>query len=147
MRENNVRRYNNLMSEINAIYHDIAVRLGVSDSVQIVLYAICENGGRSLQSDIYKQTGISRKTINTAVHKLVKDEIVYLKQGTGRNTIVCLTERGKAFAAEKALPVLKIDHEIFSSWSSDELRLYLELTERYRDMLRAKADTLRRGAT
>lgn len=98
MNRKKVRIFNYMMSEINAIYHDIAVRMGISDSVQSVLYAICENGEQCLQSDIYKQIGTSRKTINTAIHKLEKDGLVYLEQGQGRNTIVCLTESGKVFA-------------------------------------------------
>lgn len=142
MNREKVRNFNYMMSEINAIYHDIAVRMGISDSVQSVLYAICENGERCLQSDIYKQTGISRKTINTAIHKLEKDGLVYLEQGQGRNTIVCLTESGKVFADEKSRPLLEIEDAIFSSWTDGELSLYLELTEHYRDALKAKVEEL-----
>ena len=137
MNRRKVRRYNYMMSEINAVYHDLAVRMGISDSVQSILYAICEGGEKCLQRDIYKQTGISRQTINTAIRKLEKDGLVYLEQGQGRNTIVCLTEAGKAFANEKARPLLKMENEIFSSWTEQELSLYLELTQRYRDALRS----------
>ena len=142
MNRKKVRIFNYMMSEINAIYHDIAVRMGISDSVQSVLYAICENGEQCLQSDIYKQTGTSRKTINTAIHKLEKDGLVYLEQGQGRNTIVCLTESGKVFANEKSRPLLEVEDAIFSSWTDSELSLYLELTERYRDALRARVERL-----
>ena len=142
MNRKKVRIFNYMMSEINAIYHDIAVRMGISDSVQSVLYAICENGEQCLQSDIYKQTGTSRKTINTAIHKLEKDGLVYLEQGQGRNTIVCLTESGKVFANEKSRPLLEVEDAIFSSWTDSELSLYLELTERYRDELRARVERL-----
>lgn len=131
-----------MTSEISAIYHDIAVRMGISDSVQSVLYAVCENGEKCLQSDICKQTGISRQTINTSIRKLEKDGIVHLEQGQGRNTIVCLTEKGKSFANEKVRPLLEIEDAIFSSWTDGELSLYLELTERYRDALKAKVEEL-----
>lgn len=101
MNRKNIRKYNYMMSEINAIYHGAAVRAGISDSIQSILYAICENGDRCLQSDIYKQTGISRQTINTAIRRLERDKIVYLEQGKGRSKIVCLTDDGKAFADKK----------------------------------------------
>ena len=52
MNRRRVRRYNYMISEINAIYHDLAVRTGLSDSAQSVLYAICESGEKCLQSDI-----------------------------------------------------------------------------------------------
>lgn len=142
MNRKRVRRYNYMMSEINAIYHDAAVRMGISDSVQSVLYAICENGECCPQSDIYKQTGISRQTVNTAIRRLEKEGVVYLEQGKGRSTIVCLTDKGKRVAEEKARPLLRIEDEIFGSWSEEELKLYLELTERYRDALSAKVEDL-----
>lgn len=107
-----------------------------------LLYAICESGEKCLQSDIYKQTGVSRQTINTAIRRLEKDGLVYLEQGQGRNTIVCLTEAGRAFANQKVRPLLKLEDEILSAWAEHELNLYLELTERYRDALRSGVEEL-----
>lgn len=142
MNHQKVKRYNYVMNEINAIYHDAAMRMGISDSVQSILYVICENGDRCLQSEIYKQTGISRQTINSAIRKLEKDGIVYLEQGQGRNTIVCLTDAGKEAADKKARSIIRIENEIFDEWTEEELRMYQELTERYRDSLKKKLDAL-----
>lgn len=142
MNHQKLKRYNYVMNEINSIYHDAAMRMGISDSVLNILYVICENDDRCLQSEIYKQTGISRQTINSAIRKLEKDGIVYLEQGQGRNTIVCLTDAGKEYAGEKARPVIRIENEIFNEWTEKESRLYLELTERYRDSLKKKLDAL-----
>ena len=89
--------YTYLAGEINALYHEAAVKMGVSDSTMNILYVLCEKGDACLQSEISKLTGISRQTINSAIRKLEKDGIIYLKQGEGRNTIVCLTEKGKQF--------------------------------------------------
>lgn len=69
------------------------------------MYVLCEKGGQCLQSEISKLTGIRRQTINSAIRKLEKEEIVYLEQGKGRNTILCLTEKGKKFSAEKIMPL------------------------------------------
>ena len=54
--------YTYLSGEINALYHEAAVKMGVSDSVQNILYVICEKGTQCLQSEISKLTGISRQT-------------------------------------------------------------------------------------
>lgn len=142
MAHQRIKRYDYIMNEINSIYHDAAMRMGISDSVQSILYAICENGDRCLQSEIYKQTGISRQTINSAIRKLEKDGIVYLEQGQGRNTIVCLTDAGKKVAEQKARPIIRIENEIFDEWTEEEIRMYQELTERYRDSLKEKVDAL-----
>lgn len=140
MNDQKVKRYNYVMNEIDSIYHDAAVRMGISDSAQNILYAICENGDHCLQSEIYKQYGMSRQTVNSAIRKLEKDGVVYLKQGQGRNTIVCLTDTGKTVADQKARPIMKIENEIFNEWTEEESRLYQELTERYRDSLKEKLD-------
>lgn len=142
MAHQRIKRYDYIMNEINSIYHDAAMRMGISDSVQSILYAICENGDRCLQSEIYKQTGISRQTINSAIRKLEKDGVVYLEQGQGRNTIVCLTDAGKEVAEQKARPIIRIENEIFDEWTEEEVRMYQELTERYRDSLKEKVDAL-----
>lgn len=129
-------KYTHLAGEINALYHEAAVKMGVSDSVQNILYVICEKGDRCLQSDISKLTGISRQTINSAIRKLEKDGIVYLEQGKGRNTIVCLTEKGKQFASEKIYPLYEIENKIWNEWTAEEQEQYLLLTQKYRDALK-----------
>ena len=89
-----------------------------------------------MQSDIFRLTGMSRQTINTAIRKLEKDEIVYLKQGTGRNTIVCLTEKGKVFCNRNISAILEIEDKIWSEWTDEERKQYLTLAQKYRDALR-----------
>lgn len=76
MKYQKIEKYNCVMNEIQSIYHDAAMRAGISNSIQNILYVICENGGRCLQSEIYKQTGISRQTINSAIRKLERTGIV-----------------------------------------------------------------------
>lgn len=129
-------QYTCLAGEINSLYHEAAVKAGVSDSVQNILYVICEKDGRRLQSDISKLTGISRQTINSAIRRLERDGIVYLEQGNGRNTIVCLTEKGKHFAQEKIYPLYEIENRIWSEWTDEEQQQYLMLTQKYRDALK-----------
>ena len=91
------RMYAYLSAEITSLYHEAAVKLGISDTVLNILYVLCERDGQCLQSDIFRLTGISRQTINSAIRKLEKGELVYLEQKEGRNTMVCLTEKGKNF--------------------------------------------------
>lgn len=127
------REFTHLSGEIDSTYHEAAVKIGVSDSVLNILYVLCEKGNKCLQSEIFKLTGMSRQTINSAIRKLEKDEIVYLEQGTGRNTVVCLTEKGKKFSEEKIYPIFEIENMIWSEWTQEERNQYLELTKKYND--------------
>ncbi len=135
-------QYTHLAGEINALYHEAAVKTGISDSVQNILYVICENGGRCLQSEVSKLTGISRQTINSAIRRLEKDGIVYLEQGKGRNTILCLTEKGQKFALEKIVPLFEMENKIWNEWTPEERRQYLALTQKYRDGLKKYLKTI-----
>mgnify|MGYP005753310207 FL=1 len=136
------QQYTYLAGEINALYHEAAVKAGISDSIQNILYVICENGTSCLQSEISKLTGISRQTINSAIRKLEKEDIVYLKQGKGKNTIVCLTQKGEKYASEKIKPLLEIENMIWQEWTPEEQREYLRLTEKYRDALKKHLETM-----
>ena len=135
-------KYTYLAGEINALYHEAAVKMGISDSVQNILYVLCEKGGKCLQSEISKLTGISRQTINSAIRKLEKEEIVYLEQGKGRNTIFCLTEKGEKFTLEKIYPLHEIENKIWNEWTSEEQQQYLTLTKKYRDGLKKYLDAM-----
>ena len=135
-------QYTYLSGEINSLYHEAAVKMGISDSVQNILYVICEQGDRCLQSEISKLTGISRQTINSSIRKLEQEGILYLEPGKGRNTIVCLTEQGKIFAAEKVLPLFEIENRIWNEWSKEEQEEYLRLTKKYRDALKHYLSTM-----
>ncbi|MDD3402973.1 MAG: winged helix-turn-helix transcriptional regulator [Hespellia sp.] len=135
-------QYTHLAGEINSLYHEAAVKMGISDSVQNILYVISEKKGQCLQSEISRMTGISRQTINSAIRKLEKEGIVYLKQGSGRNTIVCLSEKGENFASEKIHPLYEIENRIWNEWTPNERQQYLTLTKKYRDGLKKYVKTI-----
>lgn len=130
------KNYTHLAGEINSLYHEAAAAAGISDSVQNILYVLCEKQGQCLQSEISRLTGISRQTINSAIRRLEIDGILCLIQGRGRNTIVCLTEKGKVFAEEKVRPLFEIENKIWEEWTEDERQQYLLLTQKYRDALK-----------
>lgn len=69
-RRTQIHRINYLTSEMESFYHQASLKLGVSDSVSMVLYTIYDTGESCLLSDIYKKTGISKQTINSAIRTL-----------------------------------------------------------------------------
>lgn len=131
-----------LTSEIGTLYHEVAVKLGLSDSALNILYTICVIGERCSQIDICRLSGISRQTINSSIRKLEKDGIVYLEPGNGKNRMVCLTDKGKKMVDEKAYPLVKIENNIFDSWTAEDREMYLRLTQKFRDELKSKIDDM-----
>lgn len=124
-------RYSYLTSEIDAAYHEAALKFGLSDSAMRILYTICLSGEDCLLSDIVRFSGISKQTINSSLRKLEGQGILSLRAAEGRRKQVCLTEAGKALVRDSVLQVLRIENEIFDSWSQTEQELYVELTARF----------------
>lgn len=132
----NVSRINLLTAELEAIYHRVAWKLGVSDSSMRVLYVIHEKEGDCLLADICRESGISKQTINSALRKLESEEILYLKQHKGNAKRVCLTERGKTYVAKTAALLFAAECNAFEDWTDEEVEEYLRLMEKYNLSLR-----------
>ena len=80
--------------------------MGISDSVQNILYVLCDQGNQALQSEICSISGISRQTINSALSKLEQQGLVRVEPDEGRNTMVFLTEEGAEVRRRKGRPPL-----------------------------------------
>lgn len=137
-----MKRFNYLASEIDAAYHEAALRLGLSDSAMLILYTVCNQGERCPLSDIARLSGASKQTINSALRKLEGEGILYLESLGGRKKLVCLTQRGKALAEDTVLRLVKLENGIFGSWTEPEQETYLELTQRYLTAFKNGIDTL-----
>lgn len=137
-----MKRFNHLLGEIEGVYHHISYKLGLSDSAMTILYTICDNGDSCPLQDICHRSGLSKQTINSALRKLEAEGIVYLEVMGVKNKNVCLTEKGIHLAKGTAIRVLQAENEILASWQREDVKMYLELTERFLLALREKAKEL-----
>ena len=86
------RKYNNLFRLENELYHDIAVKMGLSDSAFGILYWLDDLGDGCLQRDVCVASGLTKQTVNSSVHKLERTGFVELRVEQGRGTHLHLTE-------------------------------------------------------
>lgn len=135
-----LQRVNLMISEINTVFHEASLRLGLTDSASMILYTIQVHGqeGCCPLGQILELTGLRKQTVNSALRKLEEDGILYLQTAEGRRKTVCLTETGKQFSARTAGLLAEKENEIYDSWTEEERRTYLELTRRYLDQIREK---------
>ena len=136
-----MQRFNLLLSEIDTAYHDAALKLGMSDSVMLVLYTLCSCGGECMLGDI--TSGASKQTINSALRKLESEGIVYLEAFKGRKKKVYFTEKGRQIARDTVFRIIEAENEIFASWSEEEKSIYIDLTQRYLADFKEKVKELR----
>ena len=142
MISNELRQLNRLYTEIDAVYHEAAFRLGLADSELHILYALCNEENSRRLSDVIHESGLSKQTVNSALRKLEKDGLLYLQPEGSRSKRVCLTESGRRLCQESAGRLMSLEDAVYAEWSSDELRLYLSLTERYVNSFREKIKVL-----
>ena len=137
-----VHRINCLNSEMDALYHQASVKMGISDSVSIILYNLYEAGGSCLLRDICTASGISKQTLNSGLRTLEARQLLQLEQHNGRSKRVTLTEAGREFAQHTVARLFQADMDAFGSWTEEEIRTYVRLQEKYTACLRQQIEKL-----
>ena len=104
-----LRRFNRLVGETDAVYHELANRLGLSDSAFQILYTLRAEGSVTTES-----SGARHKTVT-------------------------LTTKGAELAEKTVAKVIEIENEILGSWPAEDLEKYIRLTEEFLVSVRARA--------
>lgn len=137
-----IHRINSLMSDMDALYHQAALRLGVSDSVLYVLYELHLRGDGCPLSEIRQTGGISKQTLNSALRQLEAEGLIYLEKDRGRSKHVRLTPAGLSAAAATGGRLFECECRAFDQWDEDEVRTCLRLMEKYNQALAHQLQTL-----
>ena len=135
-------RVNCLASDLDALYHQAALKLGLSDSMMFVLYLVYERDGKCPLHTICKETSISKQTINSAIRKLEGEAVIYLEQTGGRAKTVCLTEKGKKYAESTIARLFHAERSAFDGWTAEEIEQYLRLMEKYNEHFRRQIERM-----
>lgn len=126
-----IHRINYLNAELDALYHHASLKLGLTDSASIVLYTIYDNGEDCLLSDIYKQSGVSKQTVNSAIRNLEKKHIIYLEQYSGRAKKVVLTDAGKKYVKKTIARLFDSEAAAFATWTEEEINAHIGFMEKF----------------
>lgn len=135
-------QFNSLFKEMTDIYHNIALKLELSESALLILYAIVDLGDGCTQKDISEMYYMSKQTINTSVKNLEKSGYIKFKQDKGNNKQIFLTLSGKKLAEKKITPVINVENNVFADMLPGERQELLKITKKYVDLLKEKADAL-----
>lgn len=136
-----IHQINYLYDEVDALYHQAALRLGLTDSAMLVLYHLHDHGGDCPLRDIYHRSGASKQTVHSAIGGLERDGHVVLEQ-EGKRKRVRLTERGVRYAEETVGRLVRAEAAVYAAWAPEEMAEYVRLTERYVEGFRRQLDTL-----
>lgn len=139
--EYEVQQFNRLYKELDDIYHEIALAIGVSDSAFEVLYVVCTLGDGCLQKDICREAYVSKQTVNSSVRSLERNGFLYLEK-SGRDKHICLTEKGRQFVEQKIRPVVDMENGAFLEMEPEERAEFIRLSQKYVDLFGKKEKEL-----
>lgn len=128
---NPLKEFNRIYKKANEIYHDIALRLGLSDSAFDILYSISELGDGCLQKDICNATCIPKQTIHSSIRQMEKSGYLTLSSGKGRSMHITLTDLGKSLLERTIYPVMQMEGEAFHCMTDEECQQMLALFGKY----------------
>lgn len=116
--KNMFQQINQLDRQIGGIYHEAALKMGFSDSELWILYALSVSAaGCPAQTELCQSTGMTKTTVNSALKKMEEAGVLYRAPGSGRNTLVFLTEQGAALAERTVCRLIKAENEIYEDWT------------------------------
>ncbi len=124
-------------------YHEAALRMGQTDTEQLILYILCKNENRIDRNELYKKTGLSRVTVYTAINKLKKRGCLDQVKNTDRSTTVFMTEKGVELAENTVSKIIQMEEQVLSGWKASDKRHFAELTERYYAEIKEKVQDIK----
>lgn len=131
-----------LYNKIELLYHQIAIKQGLSDSAFMILRAILVLGEGITQTNIFQNICVNKQTINTAINNLYKNGIIYFENGKGREIKIYLTDKGKDIINKKIIPIDEMEKEILNDFTKEEYDMFIDISNRYINKLEEKVSLL-----
>ncbi len=126
------RDYLQLCKDQEQIYHQVAVGLGLSDSVLSLLFTLWEEGEGLTPTRLYEEWALSKQTGHSALMWLEKRGLVRLEpeKADRRSKTVFLTAQGREYARRWIFPILTAEETAFGTLSREEQRTLVALLEK-----------------
>lgn len=141
---NDYRAYLQQCKEQESLYHQIALSLGLPDSVLCLLYTMAERGDRQNPSRLYSEWSISKQTGHSAVEWLKKRELVTLVPDPQdrRGKLVVLTPAGKDYIQTKVVPIMEAEERAFLRLCPEEQESLPGLIRRITNYFKEEVEAL-----
>ena len=128
-----LKKWNQLATQQDEIYHLCAKRSGLPDAQFWLLYAICETEDALCQNAFCESWCYSKQTASAAVAALEKAGLVYLTyaEGSRKQKELHLTEKGQQFCDKHIRSVQTVEGQVLKKLSErdrdDFFRIYAKI--------------------
>lgn len=135
---------NNIEKKISSLYHELSVKLGISETALWVLYSLFDSEKIYTQNDFCEEWLYPRQTVNSAISNLVKLGYVTLTviPGTRNSKAIELSESGIVFCAENIRPIHIAEERAFSQISCADRVKFVTTYEKQYTLLKKEIYTL-----
>lgn len=133
-----------LNNEQNAIYHEVSVRMGISDSTLWILYVLYKEDGICTQKAICSDWYFTKQTINTTISNMVKKGYIQLEPipNSKKEKGILLTKQGYALAKKTANELRKAEIAAYSKLTLAELEEYIRIHQKINNYLRETTEAI-----
>lgn len=126
-----MRRMNRLICETDALYHEIAVRFGISDSTMRLLYLLYSEDGKCALRALYRFSGLSKQTVHSSLNGLEQKEYVTILSESRKNKTAVLTDAGYLLCTETVARLIEAENRALAAVSDEELSVYFRVSEHF----------------
>ncbi len=139
-----VKYLNNMLCEIDNLYQSLLQLKSLSDSEYVVMFAILELGEGCLQKDIAGSSYINKKTINSTIKKLEREDLIKLKAGKYPNMHIYLTQKGKDYICKNIIPIVEMENAVMESVPDDNFSNLVETYSKYIKIFKEEVENLKK---
>ena len=132
---NEYRAYLQQCKEQESLYHQIALSLGLPDSVLYLLYTIAEQGDRKNPARQYTDRSISKQTGHSTEECLKKPQ-------DRRGKLVVLTPAGKDYIQTKVAPIMQAEERAFLRLTQEQREALTTLIRRTTNYFKEEVEAL-----
>ena len=139
-----LKELNRLYKEQDDIYRDAAAKVGMSDSMHWIMYAVYNSDEPMTQQALADDYYFPKQTINSGVKKLIDMELVELRkiEGKKNSKAVVYTPKGKKFCEKYIAPLVKAEEDAFGGLTKEERKIFLSLFHRQVDYIKGEMSKL-----
>ena len=134
--ENKLRHINGMLSEISSIYEKLLSSKNVPEGVFIVMSSILDLGEGCLQKEISEISYLNKKTVNSTIKKLQKEDFIKLQAGKYPNMHIYLTDKGKEYMRENIIPIIEVESKALELMPANEFATLVKSYKKYIDNFR-----------
>lgn len=136
--------YNQIIKEMDDLYHNYAKSNGLSDSAFWIFYLLLENDQINSQRELCTKWFYSPQTVNSTLKGLKEQGYVEieLSPNSGKNKQILFTDKGKALAEKVILPIIRAELDVVADLGEKGREELVSLTQKYVALMRANINRI-----